>query len=114
LQKPQIARTQERSLPGVREAGREGLPAQLGLIPVTLGDTRTGDPNLTDFPATTARPLVGVDDNDLLVRETVPAADQGLRGRFPRASGDSMVAFQRGLVNAQGHGRSILLATGDQ
>src|SRR5262249_28183755 len=50
VEEPEVARAQEGPLTGIREAGSEGLPGLLGLVPVALGDTWACDPDFPNFP----------------------------------------------------------------
>src|SRR5579875_4193062 len=92
---------------------REGLPAQLGLVPVTVGHTGTGDPDLANLSRPGATLLLWIDNDDLLIGQTVTAADQRLRTRLLRVSRDNLVGFQGGLVHTQGQRRRMLVAAGD-
>ncbi len=113
LQKAQVAGAQERPGTAVLQIGFEGIGGFLGALPVSLGYAGPGDPDFAHLVGSCPGHRVGVGDQELLVEQIAPAADQRAGAGFVGQGIEHLVFFQGFAVERAADGRRRLEAAGD-
>src|SRR5262249_55010773 len=84
--------------------GPEGLPGRAGLVPVTRGDARPRDPDLTDPAGSAGDPGLGIDDQEPDGLQRYPAADEGPGGGVRLCNWLDVIALERRGTDREQYG----------
>src|SRR5687767_2530853 len=109
VDKSQVSRAQERTLTCTQHVGVKRLFGFLGLVPVTLRDARSRNPNLSNLAIRTPRQFLRMDDCDCLVHQYVTATNQRTAFIFTRSINRAIVLERLSLDHF--HNRRVRFMT---